>query len=138
MAFVQAELRIPGSLDDGKSSPSSLLLEGDIGTWACHASAMARDPKFALEVTIAYLRLATYEGGLPLDVPGGRAYTRDLRQMVERGDLVMMRAARGSNRPDRIHATPQGIDRLASILKRYGEEFGPITVLGGVENVRGK
>lgn len=99
---------------------------------------MARDPKFALEVTIAYLRLATREGGLPLDVPGGRAYTHDLRFMVERGDLAMLRAARGSNRPDILHATPQGIDRLASILERYGDDFGPIAVLGGVENVRGK
>jgi hypothetical protein len=115
-----------------------LFPEGDIGTWACHASAMPRDPKFALEVTIAYLRLATREGGLPLDVPGGRAYTLDLRGMVERGDLVMMRATRGSNRPDVLHATLQGIDRLASILERYGEDFGPLTVVGGVENVRGK
>ncbi|WP_246331888.1 hypothetical protein [Sphingomonas chungangi] len=37
---------------------------------------MARDPKFALEVMIAYLRLATRDGGLPLDTPSGRAYTR--------------------------------------------------------------
>jgi hypothetical protein len=100
--------------------------------------AMARDPKFALEVMIAYLRLATREGGLPLDVPGGRAYTQDLREMVERGDLAMMRAARSSNRPDVLHATPQGIDRLTSVLDRYGAEFGPVSVLGRVENVRGR
>lgn len=99
---------------------------------------MARDPKFALEVTIAYLRLAAREGGLLLDVPAGRAYTLELRGMVDRGDLVMMRAARGSNRPNVLHATPQGIDRLASILERYGADFGPVSVLGGVENVRGK
>jgi hypothetical protein len=99
---------------------------------------MARDPKFALEVTIAYLRLAAREGGLLLDAPAGRAYTLDLRGMVDRGDLVMMRAVRGSNRPNVLHATPQGIDRLASILERYGEDFGRVTVLGGVENVRGK
>ena len=99
---------------------------------------MARDPKFALEVMIAYLRLATRDGGLPLDTPGGRAYTRALREMVERGDLVMLRAARACNRPDVLHATPQGIDRLASVLERYGEDFGPTTVLGHVENVRGR
>ena len=99
---------------------------------------MARDPKFVLEVMIAYLRLAVREGGLPLDVPGGRAYTRDLREMVEKGDLALMRAARGSNRPDVVRATPQGVDRLASVLERYGGDFGPISVLGQVENVRGR
>jgi hypothetical protein len=99
---------------------------------------MSRDPRFALEVIVAYLRLAVREGGLPLDVPGGRAYTHDLREMVERGDLAVMRSARGSNRPDVLHATPQGIDRLASVLERYGEDFGPVAVLGRVENVRGR
>jgi hypothetical protein len=99
---------------------------------------MAKDPRLVLEAMVAYLRLATREGGLPLDVPGGRAYTRDLRDLVERGDLVMLRAARSSNRPNRLHATPQGIDRLASILERYGEDFGPTDVLGHVENVRGR
>ncbi len=99
---------------------------------------MVKDAKFALEVMTAYLRLASRDGGLALDVPGGRAYTRDLRETVERGDLAIMRAARGSKRPDVVHATPQGIDRLASILARYGEDFGPVSVLGNVENVRGR
>lgn len=99
---------------------------------------MIRDPRLALEATIAYLRLAVREGGLPLDVPGGRAYTKDLRAMVERGDLVMMRAARGANRPDLLYATAQGIDRLTGLIERYGEEFGPISVLGRIENVRGR
>lgn len=99
---------------------------------------MSMDPRRALESTIAYLRLATREGGLPLDVPGGRAYTRDLRAMVERGDLAMMRTPRGSKRPNILLATPQGIDRLASVLERYGEDFGPVSVLGQIENVRGR
>ncbi|HEY0271302.1 MAG TPA: hypothetical protein VGC10_09975 [Sphingomonas sp.] len=96
------------------------------------------DPRMALEVVTAYLRLGSREGGLPLDVPGGRAYTRDLRALVERGDLVILRAARGSGRPNVLHATPDGIDRLADILRRYGEDFGPVAVLGHVENVRGR
>lgn len=99
---------------------------------------MTRSPRMALEVTIAYLRLAIRDGGLPLDVPGGRAYTQDLRALVERGDLAMLRAPRGSHRPNRLHATPQGIDRLASLLERYGEDFGPVTILGQVENARGR
>ncbi|WBO24060.1 hypothetical protein [Sphingomonas abietis] len=99
---------------------------------------MSMDPRKVLEVIVAYLRLGVRDGGLPLDVPGGRAYGRELRAMVERGDLAMLRAARGSNRPNRLHATPQGIDRLASLLERYGEDFGPITILGQVENVRGR
>jgi hypothetical protein len=100
------------------------------------ASTMTMDPRMALEVRIAYLRLAVREGGLPLDVPGGRVYTRDLREIVESGDLAMLRASRGSNRPSVLHATPQGIDRLVSILERYGEDFGPTAVLGHVENAR--
>ncbi len=97
-----------------------------------------RNPCLALQATVAYLRLAVREGGLPLDVPGGRAYTLDLRAMVERGDLVMMRAARNAHRPDVLYATAQGIDRLAGLLERYGEDFGPISVLGQIENVRGR
>jgi hypothetical protein len=99
---------------------------------------MTADPRKALEIMTAYLRLAIRDGGLPLDVPGGRAYRQDLRALVELGDLVMLRPARGSNRPNVLHTTPQGIDRLAGILERYGENFGPTTVLGDVENVRGR
>ena len=99
---------------------------------------MIQNPRLALEATVAYLRLAIREGGLPLDVPGGRAYSQDLRAMIERGDLVMMRAPRGANRPDVLYATAQGIDRLAGLLERYGEDFGPISVLGRIENVRGR
>jgi hypothetical protein len=94
------------------------------------------DPRMALEVRVAYLRLAVREGGLPLDIPGGRVYTRDLREIVESGDLAMLRAPRGSNRPNVLHATPQGIDRLANILERYGADFGPPAVLGHIENAR--
>ncbi len=99
---------------------------------------MTDDPRKLLETTVAYLRLAVREGGLALDVPGGRAYTRDLRALVERGDLVMLRPARGSARPTVLHASPRGIDRLAGVLERYGEDFGPVAVLGHVENVRGR
>jgi len=97
---------------------------------------MTMDPRKALEIRVAYLRLAVRDGGLPLDVPGGRAYTRDLRAVVESGDLAMLRPPRGSHRPKVLHATPQGIDRLASILERYGEDFGSTEVLGHVENAR--
>ena len=97
---------------------------------------MTTDPRLALETTVAYLRLAAREGGLPLDVPNGRAYSRDLRELVGRGDLAMMRPVRGSNRPKLLLVTPQGIDRLAGILERYGEDFGPPAVLGRIENIR--
>lgn len=99
---------------------------------------MTRDPRLALEAIVAYLRLAVREGGLPLDVPGGRAYTQDLRALVERGDLAIMRAARGANRPDILYTTAQGVDRLADLLERHGEDFGPVSVLGRIENVRGR
>lgn len=35
---------------------------------------MTDDPRRLLETSVAYMRLALHEGGLPLDVPGGRAY----------------------------------------------------------------
>ena len=99
---------------------------------------MTKDPRLELEAHVAYLRLALREGGLPLDVPGGRAYMRDLRALVERGDFAMLRTPRGSGRPNVLYATPQGIDRLAGILGRYGDGFGPVTVLGHIENVRSR
>jgi len=99
---------------------------------------MRDDPRKLLETTVAYLRLAIREGGLPLDVDGGRAYTRDLRALVERGDLAMMRPPRGSRRPTVLYASAQGVERLAGVLERHGVDFGPVSVLGGVENVRGK
>jgi len=99
---------------------------------------MTADPRLLLEIHVAYLRLALREGGLPLDVPGGRAYSRDLRTLVDRGELAMLRVARGSGRPNVLHTTPRGIDRLAGILERYGEDFGPVSVLANVENVRSR
>ncbi len=45
-------------------------------------------------------------------------------------------ARQGKQSPNVLHATPQGIDRLASILERYGEDFGPTAVLGHIENAR--
>jgi hypothetical protein len=57
--------------------------------------------------------------------------------LVKCGDLVMLRAVRDSNRPD-VHASPQRIDRLASILSRYGEDFGSVEILGRVENAKGR
>jgi hypothetical protein len=97
---------------------------------------MSVDARRNLEVDVAHLRLALREGGLPLDVKGGRAYTPELRALVERGDIAIDRAARGSHRPSLLFTTPQGVERLAGILERYGEDFGPISVLGTVENVR--
>jgi hypothetical protein len=97
---------------------------------------MALNARIALEFVVAHLRLASREGGLAIDVRGGRAYTPELRELVERGDLAMQRPNRGSKNPTVLHATPQGLDRLAGILERYGEAFGPIDVLGRLENVR--
>ncbi len=99
---------------------------------------MTMDARRLLETSVAYLRLALRDGGLPLDVPAGRAYSHDLRALVARGDLAMLRATRGSGRPHTLHVTPQGIDRLAGILERYGEGFGPVSVLAHVENVRSR
>ena len=96
------------------------------------------DPRTILEIDVAHLRLALREGGLPIDVKGGRAYTPALRALVERGDVAMLHPGRGSKRPIVLFATPKGIDRLAGILERYGEDFGPASVLGHVENVRGR
>lgn len=97
---------------------------------------MALDPRRELEIIVAHLRLGIRDGGLPLDVREGRAYTPELRALVERGDMALLRPARGSPRPSVAHTTPQGVERLADILRRHGEEFGPVSVLGDVQNTR--
>lgn len=80
----------------------------------------------ALETRVAYLRIGCRDGGLPVDVKGGYALSPELREIIGRGDMAVMRADRNSRRRRAtVHTTPQGIDLLADYDIRYGESFGP-------------
>lgn len=84
------------------------------------------DPKRQLEVVIAYLRLGLREGGIAIGIKGGHDLTAQLQNLVGRGDMTMMRAARSTKRRiHRVFTSPAGIERLAGYDERYGEGFGP-------------
>jgi hypothetical protein len=84
----------------------------------------------ALETVIAYLRLGCADGGLAIDVKGGYALTPELRDIIARGDMAIMRADRCSRRRGTtIHTVPQGIDRLAGYDERFGEAFGSAALI---------
>lgn len=86
---------------------------------------------------MAYLRIAAREGGLPIDVKGGYALTPELRRLVQRGDIAVMRATRNSRRRrTTLHTTPTGIDRLAGMAERMGEDFGPETLIATLSQDR--
>lgn len=88
------------------------------------------DPRRALETRVAYLRLGLREGGIAIDVKGGHALTDQLRELVTRGDMALMRPDRSTRRMTmRVHTTPQGVDRLADYDVRYGETFGPASTI---------
>jgi hypothetical protein len=90
----------------------------------------AEQARRALETAIAYLRLGCADGGLPIDVKGGYALTPELREIIARGDMAIMRADRSSRRRGTtIYTVPQGIDRLAGYDERFGEDFGPATTV---------
>lgn len=83
------------------------------------------DPKRALEVIVAYLRLGLRDGGMKIDVKGGYDLTPQLKALVGRGDMSILRSARSTNRlVHRIMTSPQGIERLADYDERYGTDFG--------------
>lgn len=93
------------------------------------------DQRRALELIIAYLRLGCEEGGIRIGVKGGHALTPQLRDLVGRGDMAMLRADRSTNRlVHRVMTTPQGIDRLADYDKRYGPTFARDLVVPALRN----
>jgi hypothetical protein len=87
-------------------------------------------PRRALETVVAYLRLGCADGGLAIDVKGGYSLTPELREIIARGDMAIMRADRSSRRRNTtVHTVPQGIDRLADYDNRFGEAFAPGTII---------
>lgn len=60
------------------------------------ATAMVRDPKFVLEMTSAYMRLALVTAAFRSTCRKAVPTIRDLRELVE-GGLAMMRAGQNSN-----------------------------------------
>lgn len=90
----------------------------------------AETARRALETVVAYLRLGCADNGIAIDVKGGYALTPELREIIARGDMAIMRADRSSpRRGTTIHTVPQGVDRLAGYDERFGESFGPGTMI---------
>lgn len=84
----------------------------------------------ALETVVAYLRLGCTDGGVAIDVKGGCAFTPELREIISRRDMAILRADRSSRRRGTtVHTAPQGVDRLAGYDERFGEAFGPTTII---------
>lgn len=93
------------------------------------------DPKRNLEVTVAYLRLGCRDGGIALDVKGGHAMTPQLQALIGRGDMSILRASRSAKRlVHRVMTSPVGKERLADFDQRYGEGFGPQSIIPTLRN----
>lgn len=102
---------------------------------------MSADKHKGLAVDTAYLRLAAADFGLTVNVKWARAYTPELRALVERGDLEIQRLGggrgkHGCKRVTTLFITDQGRFRLEGIIARHGPEFGPRSILDRVEPVR--
>lgn len=88
------------------------------------------DPRRALEIRVAYLRLGLREGGISIGTKGGHAMTEQLRTMIGQGDMAIMRPDRSTNRlVSKVHTTPNGIERLAGYDERYGKDFGATSTI---------
>ncbi len=98
---------------------------------------MSSDKHRRLGLEIAYLRLASREGGLAVNVKWARGMTRVLDGMIAAGDLVRERVNTGQRkRVTTLQTSPQGAAKLAHALARHGDAFGPIGALGRIEPVR--
>lgn len=98
---------------------------------------MSADKHRRLALEVAYLRLASRETGLSLNVKWARGITDVLRTMIANGDLVQRRTPVTQRRTiTQVYATDAGRAKLASALDRFGPEFGPVSGLSRIEPVR--
>lgn len=98
---------------------------------------MSADKHKNLAVRAGYLRLASAESGLALNIKWARKLTPFLKRMIDDGEIQLRReSAGGSKNVTVAYATPAGKARLDTILKRFGPEFGPVSVTGRAERNR--
>lgn len=98
---------------------------------------MSADKHKNLAVRVAYLRLASMDGGLALNIKWARKLTSFLMRMIDDGEITLRRTACcGRKNVTVAYATEIGKARLEAEMKRFGPQFGPITAIGKVEPVR--
>lgn len=81
-----------------------------------------------LSVRVAYLRLASEDCGIGLNVKWTRKLTPFMLRMVHEGELVLRRLGsdgRGHKAVTTAYATELGKARLAAALAKHGPDFGP-------------
>lgn len=99
---------------------------------------MSADKHKRLVIEVAYLRLATRDCGMATNIKWTRARTRLLDKMAARG-LIVFRTVRHFARKTvtTAFATPAGHELLAASLRRFGDDFGPVSAISRIEPARG-
>jgi hypothetical protein len=96
---------------------------------------MSADKHKNLAIRAGYLRAASSESGLGLNIKWARKLTPFLMAMIKDGEIVLRRTnGRGKN-VTTAHVTPRGTARLEEILQRFGSDFGPISSIDRVEPI---
>lgn len=94
---------------------------------------MSADKHKNLAIRAGYLRAASSESGLGLNIKWARKLTPFLMGMIKDGEIILRRTnGRGKNVTS-AHVTPVGAARLDAILKRFGPDFGPISSIDRIE-----
>ncbi len=98
---------------------------------------MSADKHRRLALEVAYLRLASRETGISLNIKWGWGITPLIERMIDAGDLVRRRVSMGGRKNVTcVYATAQGLAKMTQALTRFGSGFGPISGLGRIEPVR--
>jgi hypothetical protein len=98
---------------------------------------MSADKHRNLALKIAYLRLASGDFGLPLNVKHARKLTPLLQSMADDKLVVLRRVGGrlGGKSVTTAYATDAGRTALEGALKRFGPDFGPVSGLERIEPV---
>lgn len=97
---------------------------------------MSADKHRSLAIRVAYLRLASRDGGLALNIKWARKLTRFLKRMVDEGEITLRREGCGGRKSATVaYATSKGLARLEEAVRRFGPDFGPTSATGRIEPV---
>lgn len=99
---------------------------------------MSADKHRNLAIRTAYLRLASREGGLGLNVKWARKLTPLLKRMADDGLVTLRRTGGrpGSKSVTTAFATSAGEAALSAALVRFGDSFGPPSAIDRIEPAR--
>lgn len=98
---------------------------------------MSADKHRNLQIRVAYLRAASRESGLGLNIKWAAKLTKFLMRMVADGEIALKRQSLGGRKNVTVaYATDTGKARLATCLERFGPDFGDIAQIGRAEPSR--